>query len=170
MSKQHPTITLRHPSGEYSADIDEEIAPLIAAMWSNGWFTLNSCQENHGFVWVEMEVSAAEAFLTAVARNASKDVAWGAREAHTNWRGDRSSRDPDQWDLATCAHNFSEILDEEADEIVEIGPPEITLTISVRFPPEHLMEVVRAISSNEMPPDNAQKHTIAEAVDGVTKG
>jgi hypothetical protein len=157
MSNQHPTITLRHPSGEYSADIDEEIASLIAAMWSNGWLTRNSCQNNHGFVWVEMEISAAEALLTAVARNASKDVSWGAREAHTSWRGDRSSRDPDQWDLATCAHNLSETLDEEADEIVEIGPPEITLTISVRFPPEHLKEVIRAIILNKVPPHKCPK-------------
>src|SRR5262249_6077338 len=42
----------------YGADVDEELAPLILALWKKGIVTCNSCQENRpGIAWVE--------FLTA---------------------------------------------------------------------------------------------------------
>ena len=168
MSNEHRTITLHHPDGEYSADIDEKIAPLIAAMWSKGWATYNSCEDNHGFIWVEMAYPHAEEFLTIVARNACQPVAMEARTAHTNWRGDHNSRHPDEWDLSIHANNVNEALDEESDEIVDVGPPDMVLTVSVRFPPQHLNEVTRVVGVNSHGRHHASRdHRIAPSTEIV---
>jgi len=47
----HPTVSVRHP--ELGAiEIDEEIAPLIEALWALEIETSGSCQDRGGQVWL----------------------------------------------------------------------------------------------------------------------
>jgi hypothetical protein len=147
MSNKHPVVLIPDPDcKEDLVEIDADIGPLISAMWARGWTTFNSCQENLGLVWIQMFWPDAQDFLTIVAQSARQEIAWGARNAHSHLGGVENSRDPDDWHLAATAWNLSEVLDEEADEIVEVGPPEIRLTVGIRFPRTHLSEVTMLVA------------------------
>src|SRR5262245_30555937 len=58
-------------------EVDEELAPLLLALWKAGIDTCNSCQENRpGVVWIEFPTSLdAQAFLNLVAQYPSEDEA-----------------------------------------------------------------------------------------------
>jgi hypothetical protein len=61
----HPQTTIRHEWRE--AEVDVEIAPLILALWRLGLDTVNSCQNNHGRVWIEFgSVEDGECFLDTI--------------------------------------------------------------------------------------------------------
>jgi hypothetical protein len=150
MSDKHPFVLIPHPSREDDlVEIDVEIAPLINGMWSRGWTTFNSCQENLGLVWVEMLVPDAQDFLTIVAQRARQEIAWAAKNAHSHLGGIKTSREPDDWNLAAGAWNLSEELDDETDEIVEVGPPDIIITVGIRFPRTHLSEVTSLVTRED---------------------
>jgi hypothetical protein len=59
------SITWQHRQ----AEVDEELAPVILALWKLGIDTCNSCQENQpGIVWIEFLTSMdAKSFLDIVA-------------------------------------------------------------------------------------------------------
>jgi hypothetical protein len=150
MSNKHPVVLIPDPNCKDDlVEIDADIAPLISAMWARGWTTFNSCQENLGLVWIEMFCLDAQDFLTIVAQSARREIAWGAKYAHSHLRGVENSRDPDDWDLAGGAWNLSLVLDEEAGEFVEVGPPEILLTVGIRFPRTHLSEVTMLVARSD---------------------
>ena len=64
-AQRHRAVLIRHPGGD-NVPIDAEIAPLIRVMWRR-WTTYNSCQDNFGYVWVEMAPCCAKEFLALVA-------------------------------------------------------------------------------------------------------
>lgn len=48
----HPQASVR--VGDWQADVDEELAPLITELWQAGWETIRSCQEHvSGLVWIQ---------------------------------------------------------------------------------------------------------------------
>lgn len=64
----HPQVPIR--VGDWEAEIDEELAPLITELWRAGWETSRSCQEHieTGYVWVEFRNPLhVEDFVRAVA-------------------------------------------------------------------------------------------------------
>jgi hypothetical protein len=81
---KHPTINMRAPGTLSPVPIDQEIVPLIKAMWALGIETSASCQdfEDSGAVQLVLPTCTdLHLFLTLVARNASKQVARGAARA-----------------------------------------------------------------------------------------
>src|SRR5437773_4458721 len=61
-ANEHPTVELE------GVAIDVEIAPLIELLWDLNIDTMNSCQNNHGRVWLEFASPPdAEMFLNTVA-------------------------------------------------------------------------------------------------------
>ena len=142
---KHRTVPVPGPDGE-PVEIDEGVAPLIAAMWANGWTTYNSCEDDRGWIWVEMPGSDVERFLTLVARKASPDIAWGAQEACSRRGQPFLLGDRDVWDLSASAHDLNEDYDETGTTIVRKGRPDIAVTVGVRFPPHHLDEVTAIVA------------------------
>lgn len=142
---KHDTVALTAPDGEV-VDIDEGIAPLVAALWRNGWTTFNSCEDERGWVWIEMPGADVERFLTLVARKASPEIAWGAREACARRGHPYLLDDRDVWDLSASAHDLNEDYDEDSASVVRKGKPDVAVTVGVRFPRHHLPEVTAIVA------------------------
>lgn len=68
MKPDHRQIRVHHPSGRQIA-VDAGLAPLLAALWSEGIETANSCEEEEpGVIWIEFETaSGLSRFLKIVA-------------------------------------------------------------------------------------------------------
>lgn len=142
---KHATVPVAAPDGEM-VEIDEGVAPLVAAMWKNGWTTFNSCEDDGGWIWVEMPGDDVEKFLTLVARKGSPDVAWGAQAACSRRGHPFLLDDRNVWDLSAGAHDLNEDYDEDGTEVVRKGKPDIAVTVGVRFPPLHLDEVTAIVA------------------------
>ncbi len=71
----HRQVSIAH--GEWSAEVDERIAPLILECWRAGWPTSRSCQ-HHGpsrKAWIEFDhADGAGAFLSVVAADAPRSL------------------------------------------------------------------------------------------------
>jgi hypothetical protein len=106
----HPLRTVR--VGSRSANVDEQLAPLITELWMNGFATMSSCQDGgegladlarqqahlatyadlrRGFAYVDFTVHSGLTFLTAVANAGPRD-AFYVRMVH--WAA------PDAWDAS----------------------------------------------------------------------
>jgi len=69
-SRFHKTV--RVVSGQWHADIDVEIAPLIKALWRAGIETTGSCQDSpRGWVWLAFPHPSFEAFVKRVVESAN---------------------------------------------------------------------------------------------------
>jgi hypothetical protein len=70
MKPEHRQTRVLHPSGRQIA-VDAGLAPLLAALWSEGIETANSCEEEGpGVIWIEFETaSGLSRFLKIVARS-----------------------------------------------------------------------------------------------------
>lgn len=145
---KHATVPVPAPDGDV-VEIDEGVAPLIAAMWKNGWSTFNSCEDDGGWIWVEMPGDDVEAFLTLVARKGSPDVAWGAQAACSRRGHPFLLDDRNVWDLSAGAHDLNEDYDEDGTAVVRKGKPDIAVTVGVRFPPHHLDEVTTIVAGTK---------------------
>src|SRR5258708_698847 len=76
---EHPFKRVADPHG-FPVEIDVEIVAFIRRLWSMGLATLNSCQDNCGYVWVEFASSFfAETFLTAIAQNGDEGLRYRAK-------------------------------------------------------------------------------------------
>lgn len=70
---RHPVVRIEHDGK--SAEIDEEIAPLVLELWRAYLWTVSSCQDVRGRVHIDFEDSAtAEAFVNVVVGERSGDV------------------------------------------------------------------------------------------------
>jgi len=129
------------------AEVDEELAPLILALWKAGIDTLMSCQENRpGVAWICFPTARdAKHFLDAVAvcpdqkdlrtvgdRLYVGDVPFGET---LYGRISRCGGD-DDWQYAVHVHNWGVDEDLVNDEVVQtcIGPADFAFFVSVRFP------------------------------------
>jgi len=145
---KHKTVPVPAPDGDM-VEIDEGVAPLVAAMWRNGWTTYNSCEDDRGWIWIEMPGPDMERFLTLVARKASPDIAWGAQEACSRRGQPFLLGDRDVWDLSASAHDLNEDYAEDGQTIVRKGKADIDITLGVRFPPHHLDEVTAIVAGTK---------------------
>jgi len=143
--QKHATVPVPGPDGE-PVDIDAAVAPLVTAMWTQGWTTFNSCEDDGGWIWVEMPGDDAERFLTLVASKARPEIAQGAQYACSRRGHPFLLEAKDVWDLSASAHDLNEDYDEEGAEVVRKGRPDIVVTVGVRFPPHHLDEVTAIVA------------------------
>jgi len=72
--KKHPFRWLIDADGD-RIQIDRDIAPLIREIWDMGISTVNSCQDNRGYVWVMFSTPIdASIFLDAVITHGDVDL------------------------------------------------------------------------------------------------
>lgn len=127
MRPPHPTVSLFNPSENDFCDIDEGIAPLIAALWERGIDTMMCCQENYpGCMWIQFPNSIdAEKFLDLAAPERN-DLRERVIQEHS-FMGD--------WDYDIDLIDVSEWYNPETGEIERTGePPAYLFTVSIRFP------------------------------------
>lgn len=145
-------ITTEHPQTLVHVDhqaawVDDGIAELIRLLWQHDWLTDNSCQDNHGRVWLHFPFLAdGEAFLSTIAGDEPDDN-WSLYRAIVQ-SGDpvdpvlsaRLQRDH-WWQYDVLPTD----INEEPDG-TRHGPAEVWMSLSVRFPPDHLDEVVKRLA------------------------
>lgn len=134
----HATTEMTTLHGEV-VEIDNAIAPFITRLWKMNFTTLNSCQDNFGYVWIELFADDLERLLTILA-NSNDDFLW------------ERARDPfclsphDREKLLTRyqAPADSWLFDVNATQ--DDDDPAIYLTVSLRFPKEQLAQVEAALA------------------------
>jgi hypothetical protein len=135
---EHPFKRVTDPHG-FRIEVDLEIVPLIRRLWTMGLETENSCQDNFGYVWVEFaSASFAETFLTAIAKNGDAELRYIAKNA--------CALDPNDRERLTTQYRTWE--DSWLIHAVTWGDDdsEVSISISIRFPREHLSRVMAALS------------------------
>lgn len=124
--------------GEWEANIDEGIAPLILELWKASLLTFNSCEENQpGIMWIEFaDVATAETFLDIVAEyDPSPDSLYS--RIRFGWTQRQKDDVPGTWlydvGLEDLAIEYMEIDENTMDER-STGPCSFIFSLSVRFP------------------------------------
>lgn len=136
------------------AEIDEQLAPVVEALWRNGFRTLTSCQDagesnadwvellphmaayvesRRGWAFIDFPVDDGLAFLTAIAKAGPRD-AFYVRMTH--WAA------PDAWDVSVRPFDVA-MLDEtrESDFALRL--------LQVCFPVDDLAEILRRLERYE---------------------
>src|SRR5262249_2367180 len=115
------------------SEVDEELAPLILALWHADLDTCNSCQENFpGITWIEFTTPEdAMQFLDLVA-----DYPKGRRSRRTLYSRIVGCGSDGDWQYDIHPHNWGVEQDVVGDKVVEtcIGLPDFDFSVSIRFP------------------------------------
>jgi hypothetical protein len=138
--------------GDRSADIDEELAPIIEAIWRIGLRTWTSCQDQGesnvdwadklphmapivaaqlGWSYIDFPIDDGLAFLTALAQSGPRD-AFYLRMAH--WAA------PDSWDVSARPMDAA-TFDERATSHFRLQ------LLLVRFPSYDRAEILRRLTA-----------------------
>lgn len=131
---EHKQTAILDPASSQMVEVDEEIAPLLKAIWNLGIETCNSCQENKpGIIWIEFLLAEdAEAFLICVISGLDPV---NSPEAD-DWLYSRIIGQNGGWQYNAHPHDTREYINEE-NGIVELNTSEpcgIAISISIRFP------------------------------------
>jgi len=134
---EHPQQLIQ--VGDWKAEVDRDIAPLIKEIWTAGICTYNSCQENQpGIIWIEFAtVDGGERFLNIVTRYRASMKSLYNR-ASNRWSPLDESTIPPFWSYAVFPHDRA--LDEEYDDNGDVtkvnhpGRPSFAFSLSIRFP------------------------------------
>ncbi|VGO17671.1 hypothetical protein PDESU_06273 [Pontiella desulfatans] len=127
---EHKQVVIEH--GEWSANIDEHIAELILEMWKADIYTLLSCENNNNgkdngdVVWIMMPQYEVSDFLNCLLAGRERDEFYFRVMGYPEFG--------DQWRFSVLADDLSEFYDEKEDVVDFNGPPDIHLSMSVRFP------------------------------------
>jgi len=134
--------------GAVTADVDEQIAPLVRELWLAGWRTYSSCQEHpvSGAVWLAFyRASDVEAFLNAVAIH-QRNSAGSLWQRANDWGfGDhtRSASHIDgfgDWEYHASVVDYA--YDAPNERFHEFGRPNFGIPVSVLFPRRDLQTVI----------------------------
>ena len=147
MPYDHPQVLVHVPDFEM-AEIDEDLAPLIQALWRSGVRTYMSCQDNapEGYAWICFpDAGEAERFMAI------------AIPRHQPEEGSIYDRARNVWDFPGEPWLFAANVEDEAveyevdedqdtmEEHHPTGVPEWRFHISVRFPRGDLAAVTAAV-------------------------
>jgi len=149
---EHPQVRIEL-DGVF-AEVDEQLADLILDLWRLGLWTVNSCQDNFGKVWIEFVGGGeAEAFASMVAG----EFVFDAEALYSRVLGWGAAEDPEsvwQFGIAPDDRNVKWEGPHPDQTPRVVGPPHIVFTASVRFPPTDLPEVkhrIRVWTARDVP-------------------
>jgi hypothetical protein len=145
----HPQVRVRWRGLE--ADVDEELAPLIRALWRAGIHTCLSCQENRpGVAWIEfLTARDARKFLNRVAvypteAELQEAPFWETLYGRITRRGGEGDWEydvfPEDWDVE------EKLIDDEVEETCT-GPADFEFGVSIRFPRADLPLILQRFQS-----------------------
>ncbi|WP_347839603.1 hypothetical protein [uncultured Draconibacterium sp.] len=136
---KHETVKVYNPEFHEFIEIDKEIAELIKALWEKGIVTYNSCQENKpGIIWIDFPYYDGETFLNILC----------SRHYDHIYESIVLANYQSEWRLDVVPNDLSEFINEN-DEVETEGPPEIVLSLSIRFPKKDYPEVLKRIKQWE---------------------
>jgi hypothetical protein len=138
----HPCTEMTDLHGDV-VEIDDDIVPLIHACWDLEIETINSCQDNGGFVWLNIAPFCLDEFLEAISLHTDNGDLIQRMSEISNlpdvWdtSGGLDLVNPNRWWVSLCT------FPDERDD----GKLLFYTSISVRFPPSDLAEVVLALET-----------------------
>ena len=142
----------RRPTRVSRAGLDVEIAPLLLDLWRLGCWTLNSCQDNFGKVWLEFDDGGAAELFCSIAAGAFDQQLESLYTRVLGWGSTRIGRPSrtSAWRYAVVPTDLNvewETAREEPWEEVgrSRGAPQVVFHVSVRFPRSDLPEVARRV-------------------------
>jgi len=127
--REHKTTLVEH--GDYSAQIDIEIAPLIHELWKGDMYTLASCQgDSDDDIWIKFENPNASALFLATA------LCTGTLSIEVF-----NDNHPESWHY--CCHPYYITMDDEErpGKTYDI----IEFSTCVYFPKAHLKKVMHQV-------------------------
>lgn len=141
----HKTVFVK--VGSWEADIDENIAPLIEALWSMEIYTLNSCERQshlNDCVWIQfLDAGMAEQFLDIIAKF-SDDPNSMYNRIRSSWA---DPLDPLSWEFKALVDDYGvdeKVVDDNVEEMFS-GQHAFNISISIRFPQSDLKEVTELV-------------------------
>jgi hypothetical protein len=149
--------------GRY-AEVDEELAPLIQAIWRAGIDTINSCQENQpGIAWIEFATARdAQRFLNLVAECPDKSelhvvngrlFVGDTPFEHTLYPRVTHRGVDGGWRYDVSLYDLG--VDEEIvnGQVVDtpIGPSDFQFAVSIRFPRTELPLLLEKLQERARP-------------------
>ncbi len=143
MNTTHKQVKISHE--DWEEEVDEEIAPLILALWKKDIFTYMSCQENgEGTVWILFaSFIGAEEFMNIVCDKYDEEPESLYQRISGNYSYDE---DDGEWSFTPHVEDFSLSYKTNKDDTIEEvhkGKPDFNFSVSVRFPRSDLKEVCK---------------------------
>ena len=146
----HKQVSLYYPGYDQIIDVDEEMAPILRALWDKGIMTCNSCQEiEPGTMWIEFySAEDVEDFITLLV------VALGNRTSRfpeaDDWLYLRMfgglGEERRSWRYEGHPNLCQEILDSDSLKTDIFSSGAIALTVSVRIPVDDYNRLLELIS------------------------
>lgn len=145
-NQKHKAVPVRY--GDQEAQVDEQIAPLILAMWRAGIRTYQSCQSKpEGWVWLQFDCShEVERWLSIVGDDAEPGDSLHERL----WCGYDGEGGFNQWEfrLVVFDPESEEIVDEDGGiETIQLGPPDFLVLTCIHFPQSDLPTVMARLNA-----------------------
>lgn len=134
---KHNTVHVK--VGNFEADIDEELAPLIEEIWKADIPTVNACQENrNGIAWIEFLTGIDVAdFLNVVAGKYSDEINSLYNRIRGEWDDAVTGPAEGKWQFSMRSVDMSVrqwFVDENSIDEEVMGPPEFIFHVSIHFP------------------------------------
>jgi hypothetical protein len=141
------------------ADVDEDLAPLILALWRAGIDTMMSCQENRpGIAWICFPTPLdAKMFLDLVAVYPDETDVPFWETLYGRVAGFGSDGD---WEYTVNVDDLGvqeDIIDGKV-EATCIGPSDFMFDVSVRFPRTDLPLILERLQARRIPPVYQRPH------------
>lgn len=140
----HKQVKISYQDKE--AEVDEEIAELILAIWKHDINTTLSCQENRpGIVWISfLTVADGEKFLSLCSRQFPKtEKVWKTLYGRINGFGSQGDW---EYDVGPQDINALDFLNEKDEvEYNVTGPAQIFFFLSVRFPKSDVPKILKRL-------------------------
>ena len=145
--ERHEQVHIRY--GDFEADVDVGIVPLILEIWKAGIETMMSCEDNRGgWVWIAFPVAeCAEHFLNCVARYEEDIYSLYNRIRHA-WTPPTPTLDG-WWEYDLMVDDMAVTWEELEDGTIEescTDPSDFSLSVSIRFPRSDLSVVMKNLA------------------------
>lgn len=137
MDRRHEAVILRDRFGD-EVEIDVGIAPLIKELWRAGIDTWESCEDDDGMVWIDLDQWDNIAFIKIVAGEYDDDIDSLHNRVMQGWKHNDGSLDG-QWRYGVALNEYS------WDPAPPPGVPPTSLIVSIRFPRSDYKEVLRLV-------------------------
>lgn len=126
---EHEQVSVTHPYDGNVIHVDEGMADVLKLLWSRGYDTINSCQNNNGKIWIAFEQDDFNALV---------------QRAHDTYKSaTRYTPNLGEFLFDSCSRTIHWQDDGYIDETDHHVPGDtIMFGVSIRFAPERLDEFI----------------------------
>lgn len=131
--QNHDQLPITNPSNNKVVYIDEDIAPLMYTLWKLKLETLNSCQNNNGYIWIQFKFDSFKKFINILMKNELTLMEYIL-----------TGNISDEWKYELIVSDNNEYYDKNEDTIYHPNPT-AGMSVSFRFNPEFYNIILNTI-------------------------